>query len=197
MIITKMALSDITDSAAPKASLLMVSHMIEASPRLVSIDWLAAAQTWQESKSLNLLKRYYAVSDEDFEFMDKNSLSINDPTQALLLNAIQQFKEYAEGQRKSFVLPLELSLGTEFQQRVWAALQEIPYGETISYAQLAANIGQPTAYRAVANANGKNPFSIVIPCHRVIASDGRLGGYTGGIDKKQYLLALEKETCRL
>ena len=86
-----------------------------------------------------------------------------------------------------------MSLGTPFQQSVWRALQQIPYGQTISYAQLAQNIGKPTAYRAVANANGKNPLSIIIPCHRVVASDGSLGGYTGGLDKKRILLSIEKE----
>ncbi|WP_296274397.1 methylated-DNA--[protein]-cysteine S-methyltransferase, partial [Psychrobacter sp. UBA6730] len=87
--------------------------------------------------------------------------------------------------------PLDISLGTEFQQQVWRALQGIKHGETISYATLAQRVGNPKGFRAVANANGKNPFSIIIPCHRVIASDGKLGGYTGGLDKKAYLLALE------
>ena len=88
-------------------------------------------------------------------------------------------------------------VGTPFQQKVWASLQKIPYGKTISYAKLADNIDQPTAFRAVANANGKNPFSIIVPCHRVISSDGKLGGYTGGVDKKVYLLAIEGVQCKI
>lgn len=108
-----------------------------------------------------------------------------------------QINEYALEQRKEFDLPLDLSLGTKFQQQVWRALQEIKHGETISYATLARRIGNPKAFRAVANANGNNPFSLVIPCHRVIASDGKLGGYTGGLDKKEYLLALEGVKCRI
>ena len=87
-------------------------------------------------------------------------------------------------------------MGTEFQQKVWRALQEIEYGETISYATLAQRVDSPKGFRAVAQANGKNPFSIIVPCHRVIASDGKLGGYTGGLDKKEYLLALEGVRCR-
>ena len=81
--------------------------------------------------------------------------------------------------------------GTVFQKRVWQELQRIAYGQTISYAKQALRIGKPTATRAVANANGKNPISIIIPCHRVIRSDGSLGDYTGGIDKKQALLKIE------
>ncbi|MBR7539075.1 methylated-DNA--[protein]-cysteine S-methyltransferase, partial [Mycobacterium tuberculosis] len=92
------------------------------------------------------------------------------------------------GQRQVFDMPIALYTGTPFQQTVWEALLKIPYGKTISYAQLANHIGQPTACRAVANANGKNPISLIIPCHRVIASDGKLGGYTGGIEIKQTLL---------
>ena len=104
--------------------------------------------------------------------------------------------EYFKGERQAFDLALDLSLGTPFQQRVWRALQNIDHGETISYATLARNVDNPKGFRAVANANGRNPFSIIVPCHRVIASDGKLGGYTGGLDKKEYLLALEGVTCK-
>ena len=173
--------------------LLIASAMASEAPKLVSLDWLTDGQEWSESKSLNPLKKHHKLVDEDFQFVDKNSLSKENPIEALLLNTITQLEQYFAGKRHQFDIALDLSLGTPFQQSVWRALQQIPYGQTISYAQLAQNIGKPTAYRAVANANGKNPFSIIIPCHRVVASDGSLGGYTGGLDKKRTLLSIEKE----
>jgi len=88
-------------------------------------------------------------------------------------------------------LPLSLD-GTHFQRCVWAALQSIPYGETISYGEVARRIGQPSASRAVGLANGRNPVAIVVPCHRVIGADGSLTGYGGGMDRKRFLLALEQ-----
>ncbi|MDR3218868.1 MAG: methylated-DNA--[protein]-cysteine S-methyltransferase [Dysgonamonadaceae bacterium] len=103
----------------------------------------------------------------------------------------KQLDEYFAGKRRVFDLPLALS-GTDFQQKVWQQLQQIPYGKTISYAQLADATGNPKACRAVGSANGKNPVAIVIPCHRVIASGGGLGGYAYGLAIKQELLALEK-----
>ncbi|WP_338755429.1 methylated-DNA--[protein]-cysteine S-methyltransferase [Moraxella lincolnii] len=105
-------------------------------------------------------------------------------------NLEHQLRQYFTGHRQTFDIPLLLQ-GTVFQKRVWQELQRIAYGQTISYAKQALRIGKPTATRAVANANGKNPISIIIPCHRVIRSDGSLGGYTGGIDKKQALLKIE------
>ena len=173
--------------------LLIASATTSETPQLLSLDWLADDQNWSESKSLNPIKKHYKLVDEDFQFVDKNSLSKENPVEALLLNTITQLEQYFAGKRHQFDIALDLSLGTPFQQSVWRALQQIPYGQTISYAQLAQNIGKPTAYRAVANANGKNPFSIIIPCHRVVASDGSLGGYTGGLDKKRTLLSIEKE----
>ncbi|WP_201549090.1 methylated-DNA--[protein]-cysteine S-methyltransferase [Psychrobacter sp. Pi2-1] len=160
-------------------------------PMLVEANWLLAGNSWHSSKSVPKLKKYYGLTDEDFTFIDKNSLSINEPVQALLIATISQLKDYADGKRKTLDLPLDFSMGTEFQQRVWQALQGIEYGETISYATLAQRVNSPKGFRAVAQANGKNPFSIIVPCHRVIASDGKLGGYTGGLDKKEYLLSLE------
>jgi methylated-DNA-[protein]-cysteine S-methyltransferase len=105
--------------------------------------------------------------------------------------AAKQLDEYFAGQRTEFDLPLRFTTGTAFQQSVWRALAEIPYGETISYAELAASVGRAGAFRAVGQANGANPLAIVYPCHRVIASSGGLGGYGGGLDLKQELLALE------
>ena len=113
-----------------------------------------------------------------------------DDCEALLATAAQQILEYFAGQRRAFTLPLNPG-GTPFQKRVWQALQEIPYGHVISYKQLAQRIGQPTALRAVGGANHRNPLPIVIPCHRVIASDGSLGGFGGGLEIKRALLELE------
>ena len=103
-----------------------------------------------------------------------------------------ELQEYFEGTRKNFNVPLIL-LGTEFQQQVWRALMEIPYGERRSYKQQAESIRRPRAVRAVARANGDNSIAIIIPCHRVVGSDGKLVGYGGGIQRKEYLLNLEKE----
>ena len=102
----------------------------------------------------------------------------------------EQLDEYFEGRRRSFDLPLN-PVGTAFQKRVWAALREIPYGETTSYGKTAAAIGFPDAARAVGLANGQNPISIVVPCHRVIGANGSLTGYGGGLDAKRWLLAHE------
>jgi methylated-DNA-[protein]-cysteine S-methyltransferase len=102
-----------------------------------------------------------------------------------------QLTEYFEGRRRAFELPLAPE-GTPFQRRVWNALLEIPYGETISYGELAARIGDRSASRAVGLANGSNPLPIVIPCHRVIGSNGKLIGYGGGLPVKRQLLALER-----
>lgn len=104
--------------------------------------------------------------------------------------AADQLVAYFEGRRTCFELPLA-PLGSDFQQRVWSALQEIPYGETQSYGELAARIGSPGAARAVGLANGKNPISIVIPCHRVVGTTGSLTGYGGGLGRKRALLDLE------
>ena len=107
-----------------------------------------------------------------------------------LPEAVRQLREYFAGTRREFDLPLRLQ-GTEFQQRVWHALTEIPYGETWSYGQLARRIGNKNASRAVGLANGSNPISILVPCHRVIGADGSLTGYGGGLERKRWLLAHE------
>jgi methylated-DNA-[protein]-cysteine S-methyltransferase len=101
-----------------------------------------------------------------------------------------QITEYFSGKRKTFTFPLN-PRGTPFQLAVWNALLEIPYGDTITYAELAQRIGKPSAVRAVGAANGANPIPVIIPCHRVIGSNGTLTGYGGGIERKQWLLALE------
>jgi len=109
-----------------------------------------------------------------------------------LATARQQLTEYFAGTRKEFDLPVALS-GTEFQVSVLEALQEIPYGETVSYGEIARRIGRPKAVRAVGAANGRNPIPVVVPCHRVIGSSGDLTGFGGGLDTKEALLRLEAE----
>ncbi|HEY0502293.1 MAG TPA: methylated-DNA--[protein]-cysteine S-methyltransferase [Lysobacter sp.] len=108
----------------------------------------------------------------------------------VLREAQRQLDEYFDGQRRTFDLPLALH-GTEFQRTVWQTLATIPFGQTISYAQLASRVGRPTAMRAVGAANGRNPLPIVLPCHRVIGADGSLTGFGGGLPTKQFLLELE------
>ena len=114
----------------------------------------------------------------------------------LVLNCKKQLDEYFAGKRETFDLPLAPK-GTEFQQKVWNALKEIPYGETRTYGEIAAAIGNPKAARAVGMANNKNPIGILIPCHRVVGANGKLVGYAGGMEKKEFLLELERNnsTC--
>lgn len=109
----------------------------------------------------------------------------------VLREAVRQLREYFAARRREFDLPLEPE-GTGFQKRVWNELQRIPFGRTISYGTLAASIGQPTASRAVGLANGHNPISIIVPCHRVIGANGSLTGYGGGLDRKRWLLEFEQ-----
>lgn len=111
----------------------------------------------------------------------------------VLLEAEKQLGEYFAGRRKTFTVSLDF-VGTEFQKKVWGALLTIPYGQTRSYGELAQQIGQPTASRAVGAANGKNPISIITPCHRVLGSDGTLTGFAGGMEAKALLLKLEGAT---
>ncbi len=101
-----------------------------------------------------------------------------------------QLCEYFEGKRKSFDVPYKLR-GTEFQQKVWQALCDIPYGEVRSYKDIATAVGNPKASRAVGMANNKNPITVIVPCHRVIGASGKLVGYAGGLEMKQYVLAME------
>ena len=110
--------------------------------------------------------------------------------------AVRQLEEYFAGRRTEFDLPLD-PVGTEFQLDVWRSLAEIPFGETRSYGQQADSIGRPTAVRAVGAANGRNPLSIVLPCHRVVGSDGKLTGFAAGLDTKSWLLDHERSVSGL
>lgn len=104
-----------------------------------------------------------------------------------------QLQEYFEGKRKEFDLNIKFIKGTEFQISVWKALSNISYGEKVTYKSIAEKINNPKAVRAVGGANNKNPIAIIIPCHRVVGSNGKMVGYAGGIDKKEYLLKLEEK----
>jgi methylated-DNA-[protein]-cysteine S-methyltransferase len=115
---------------------------------------------------------------------------------APMREAIRQLRAYFAGELREFDLPLSL-IGTDFQLRVWRLLQTIPYGDTTSYGQLARRLGNPNASRAVGLANGSNPIPIIVPCHRVIGSNGSLVGYGGGLSNKKVLLALESRQRRL
>jgi methylated-DNA-[protein]-cysteine S-methyltransferase len=110
---------------------------------------------------------------------------------AVLQHAKEQLREYFAGQRTVFDLPLDLSSGTAFQQRVWQGLLTIPLGQTVSYGHISESLGNPKAVRAVGGAVGRNPIGIIVPCHRVIGSNGALTGYAGGLDRKTLLLQLE------
>ncbi|WP_435020189.1 methylated-DNA--[protein]-cysteine S-methyltransferase [Tundrisphaera sp. TA3] len=112
------------------------------------------------------------------------------PGHPILVEAEGQLREYFEGRRTAFSVALDFR-GTAFQRRVWDALLTIPYGETQTYGQVAARIGRPTAVRAVGAANGRNPISVIAPCHRVVGSGGKLTGFAGGLEAKQFLLAHE------
>lgn len=120
----------------------------------------------------------------------KLAMAKSDPQQPILLETERQLEEYFAGTRNEFNLPLEPA-GTEFQKKVWRALREIPFGQTRSYLDLAKSIGSAKAVRAVGAANGKNPLSIVVPCHRVVGANGTLTGFAGGLEVKAKLLAHE------
>jgi methylated-DNA-[protein]-cysteine S-methyltransferase len=109
----------------------------------------------------------------------------------VLAETVGQVEEYFAGQRTQFDVPMAFN-GTRFQQLVWNALRTIPYAETVSYGLIARQIGRPAASRAVGLANGRNPISIIVPCHRVVGSTGQLTGYGGGLERKQFLLDLER-----
>lgn len=129
----------------------------------------------------------------ELEIVDEKEKDDFEPSETpLLAKAAKQLEEYLSGKRMIFDFPLNPK-GTEFQKKVWEVLKTIPYGETWSYKQVAVALGKPTASRAVGMANNRNPIMIVVPCHRVVGSNGDLVGYAGGLDLKAMLLKLEKE----
>lgn len=141
----------------------------------------------------------YTLNEEDgsitnLSFGDSSKLPKNVEIKEtpLLKKAHQQLEEYFQGQRQKFDLPLSPQ-GTDFQKKVWQALQTIPYGQTATYKEIAIKAGSPKGSRAVGMANNKNPIGIIIPCHRVIGTNGTLTGYAGGLELKQQLLDLESK----
>lgn len=120
------------------------------------------------------------------------SLEGDEPAIQILKATVNQLEEYFEGRRKEFDLPFDVD-GTEFQKRVWSSLGQIPYGQTCSYTDIAKKMSSEKAVRAVGSANGRNPLTILVPCHRVIAANGTLGGYSGGLEIKARLLELERD----
>ena len=142
---------------------LPTMHLTASHGKLILLDW-------QDIKTQKLLNQ----ANQHAVFIKPSQLDINQPDQAILLQTTEQLNEYFDGTRRNFSIPLDFS-----------------YGQTISYAKLATLIDKPKAFRACANANGKNPLSLIVPCHRVVASDGGLGGYTGGVAIKKALLDFE------
>lgn len=128
------------------------------------------------------------VTQIDFLDEEEPEESTDDP---ILLQALSELHEYFAGERKDFDVALDLQIGTPFQKEAWDMLRAIPYGKTMSYGQQAAAMGRPKAVRAVGGANGKNPIPVIIPCHRVISSLGKLHGFSSGLDLKRYLLNVE------
>jgi methylated-DNA-[protein]-cysteine S-methyltransferase len=124
---------------------------------------------------------------------DELTFGSRSPHAAIFARAEAELKEYWAGERRVFEVPLGF-VGTPFQRLVWSALREIPYGSTTSYGELADRLGRPAASRAVGLANGKNPVGIIVPCHRVVGSNGSLTGYGGGLERKRYLLHFEQGT---
>ena len=140
-----------------------------------------------EQKSL---ERHTAQVRQAHGGVEVASATAATPATAVLHATQVQLAQYFAGQRQTFDVPLDL-VGTDFQVRVWQTLLRIPFGQTCSYAQQSEALGQPRAVRAVANANGQNKISIIVPCHRVVGSNGTLTGYAGGLPRKQALIALE------
>jgi len=138
---------------------------------------------------IGIVENGTSITHVEFREIGLKDININETP--LIKEAFKQLSEYLNGERKIFDLPLD-PLGTVFQMKVWKALQEIPYGATCSYKNIAEKIGNVKACRAVGMANNRNPISIIIPCHRVIGANGKLVGYGGGLDIKERLLNMEK-----
>lgn len=128
-------------------------------------------------------------------FLDTEEVEISENIPSALAEVVFQLQQYFKGERRNFSVKLSMK-GTDFQKRVWKELQKIDFGKTLSYQQIANQLGDPKVIRAAASANGKNPISIIIPCHRVIGSDGSLTGYAGGLHRKRWLLEHENPSSQ-
>ena len=140
---------------------------------------------------LRIFENEKGITGIQFVCDPKERLNMVEAKTPLLKEVIQQLADYFSGKRKEFTLPLDPQ-GTHFQLRTWNALRDIPYGETRTYKQIAETVGCPKGFRAVGLANNRNPIPVIIPCHRVIGSNGNLTGYAAGLDIKERLLAIEK-----
>jgi len=159
---------------------------------LLGLEFVGGSQKPDQSAAGSVPATYVAPRSRPNSALGKAPAA--DPRATALLEAAEQeILAYLAGERQTFDIPLDLSCGTTFQQEVWHGLQTIGYGQTMSYGELALSVGHPRAARAVGGANHVNPLSIIVPCHRVIAADGSLGGYGGGLWRKQFLLDLERE----
>jgi methylated-DNA-[protein]-cysteine S-methyltransferase len=167
-----------TDDANQKRAAMNLSYKFIPSPigglKLVASDEGLAAILWENDNPRRV----------------RLGNLVEHPEHPILLRVEKELNEYFGGKRKAFTVPLDVR-GTHFQKQVWEALLGIPYGETRSYGQLAIQLRNPNATRAVGAANGRNPVAIIVPCHRVIGSDGKLTGFAGGLDAKAHLLKLE------
>ena len=143
------------------------------------------------SRGLSFLALPYHRQESVADFFRRHSAFRPEHSVSRMATYLEQLDQYFSGQRQAFALELDVLSGTLFQRRVWRSLEQIPYGQTWSYADVARAAGYPKAYRAVGRAVGKNPIAVVIPCHRVIGSDGSLTGFGGGLDLKAQLLRLE------
>lgn len=159
----------------------LMAHQTFKSP----IGWLTLTASENGIRELHIGKREPTEKRESSPAAER-----------ILKKARAQLWEYFDGKRKSFDLPIDLSSGTPFQVKAWKALARIPYGKTVSYQHQAKWLGKPRATRAVGTANGKNPIAIILPCHRVIGSNGTLCGYGGGLPVKKFLLTLEGAAFR-
>ena len=136
--------------------------------------------------------RYVMFENDAHPKSFENMVVVDDEKHHIVASAVTQLHEYIAGDRTSFDVPLDL-VGTDFQVQAWRALSDIPFGSTVSYAQQAQSIGRPTATRAIGAANGRNPVVVLLPCHRVIGSDGSLTGFGGGLPVKKWLLRHETD----
>lgn len=166
-----------------------LSHNPNVEPINMS-DKVTDKVTAQGAMSTPLGNLWVSASAEGLtEVVFREGRPVGSPS-ALVSRALNQLAEYFDGERQTFDVPLA-AVGTDFQQSVWAALCELPYGVTASYRDIAVRIAKPKAVRAVGAANGRNPLAIIVPCHRVIGADGSLTGYAGGLPRKQWLLQHE------
>jgi methylated-DNA-[protein]-cysteine S-methyltransferase len=149
-----------------------------------------AGDIYLVASNKGLRSLYFSKRDSDPMAKDLKSPA---PEIQILAQAVRELEEYFDKKRKAFTVPLDAQ-GTEFQKKVWEQLAKIPFGKTASYKDIAAGLKNDKAFRAVGTANGKNPLSIIVPCHRVIAANGTLGGYSGGLLNKVKLLELEGVT---